>query len=313
MLVLGMDVGGTRARTLVADLEGRRLGIGEAGGGNPTSHGTAAAMSQIRASLEQGLREVEAGSIGAAVIGIAGFADRAEALTAFLAMWSGLGIGCPPQIVHDPLVGFAAGTPEASGTVIISGTGAAAMEVSDGREGRVADGSGWLLGDEGSGFWVGREAVRHAIRLDALGLPPDRLASAVADHVLGGPGDRTDLVTAVYAEPPVALARLAPIVARAADEGEPVARRVLAAAAERLEESVVSVRGPGSTSPVVLCGGMFGAHHLTSSLTERLAARWPGAPITRAGYGAGGAAWLAARSLRTHLPDSLHTALVGEV
>lgn len=317
MLVLGMDVGGTRARSLVADLSGRRLGVGEAGGGNPISHGTVTAMAQIRSALEQSLQRVDPSRISAAVVGIAGFADRTEALAAFRVMWSQLGVRCAPVLTHDTLVGFAAGTSEDTGTVIISGTGAAAVEITAGREGRVADGSGWLLGDEGSGYWVGREAVRHAIRLDALGLAPDQLSAAVADALLGRPGDRIELVTAVYAQAPVSLARLAPVVAAAADLGDPAARRVLAGAGERLEASAVSVRPVGSTSPIVLCGGMFGAQYLTDWLTSRLRARWPRAVVARAGYGAGGAAWLAAQSLHDDraltLADGLHAELVREV
>ncbi len=313
MLILGMDVGGTRARCLVADLDGRRLGSGEAGGGNPTAHGTASAVVQIRSALDQALTQVDRTQVAAAVIGIAGLADRDEAGSALGQMWSELRLGCPPQIVHDTLVAFAAGTEEASGTVIISGTGAAAVEVIDGREGLVADGIGWLLGDDGSGFWVGREAVRHVVRRASLGRAPDPLAHAVTAQLPGHPAGRTQLLSAAYGEPPVALARLAPVVARLAEVGDPAATGILEAAAALLEESAVQVRAPGAETPIVLCGGVFAASHLTTTLTGRLAQRWPAAPVRRAGNGAGGAAWLAARSLDVPLGRFLHRDLMSGV
>jgi len=312
MLVLGMDVGGSRARCLVSDLEGRRLGVGRGGGGNPVSHGVVPAIEQIRTALEEALRDVDRAQIAASVIGVAGFGNDAEARNAFQAMWASLGVASPPQVTHDTLVAFAAGTPEGTGTVIVSGTGAAAVEVTDHEPSLVADGLGWLVGDEGSGFWVGRQALRHALRPRVPGAEGDALAVSVSLHLLGRIGAREELVSAAYAGPPVALARLAPVVVEAADGGDLVALRILAAAADRLEESAASVRAAGADSPIVLSGGMFATRHLTEPLHERLHRRWPDAPIRRATNGAGGAAWMAARWLGVPLPDSLHARLTGD-
>ncbi len=308
-----MDVGGTRARCLVADLSGRRLGVGRAGGGNPVSHGVLTAIEQIRTALEQALRDVDRSRIAASVIGVAGFADDAQAQDAFRVMWSSLGVASRPQVTHDTLVAFAAGTPEANGTVVVSGTGAAAVEVVDDEQGLVADGIGWLLGDDGSGFWVGRQALRHALRSGGAELGDDPLTVSVSRHVLGRLGTRVELLRAAYAGPPVALARLAPVVVEAADGGDLAARRILAAAADRLEESAASVRQAGADSPIVLSGGMFATRHLTEPFRERLHRRWPDSPIRRATNGAGGAAWMAARSLSVPLQDSLHADLTRDL
>ena len=313
MLILGMDVGGTSARCLVADLDGRRLGIGHGGGGNPVSHGIGTAIEQIRTAAEEALRDVDRSQVSASVVGVAGFADESRARDAFGLMWSGLGVASPPQVISDTLVAFAAGTAETTGTVLVSGTGAAAAEVTDGRPALVADGIGWLLGDDGSGFWVGRQAVRHALRPRGPGVDDDPLAVSVALHLLGRRAGRNDLLAAAYAGPPVALARLAPVVVEAADGGDLVACRILAAAADRLDESAASVRAPGAASPIVLSGGMFAARHVTEPLRERLRRRWPAAPIRRAMNGAGGAAWLAARSLQIPLPASLHADLTRDL
>lgn len=309
MLILGMDVGGTRARCLVADLTGRRLGIGEGGGGNPVSHGVVAAIGQIRTALEQALRDLDRTRVASSVIGVAGFAEGDEARLAFQTMWESLGVTGLLRLTNDTLVAFAAGTPQVSGTVIVSGTGAAAVEVVDGHEGLVADGFGWLLGDHGSGFWVGREAVRHALRPGGGLGRDDLLTVSVSHHLLGRLGTRVELIRAAYAGPPVALARLAPVVVAAADQGDVVARQILEGAADRLEQSAASVRHVGAHSPIVLSGGMFATRHLIDSLEERLRARWPRASVHRATNGAGGAAWLAAQSVGVPLPGSLHADL----
>jgi N-acetylglucosamine kinase-like BadF-type ATPase len=312
MLILGMDIGGTQARCLVSDLDGRRLGVGYGGGANPVSRGIATAIEQIRTALEQALQGIDRSEVAASVIGVAGFSDTTARAT-FDAMWSTLGVASAPQLIGDTLVAFAAGTPQASGTVIVSGTGAAAVEVIDNEAGLVADGIGWLLGDDGSGFWVGRQAVRHALRPRGPGVEDDPLAVSVSLHLLGRAGTREEVLAAAYAGPPVALARLAPVVVEAADGGEAVARRILAAAADRLEESATSVRASSVASPIVLSGGLFAAPHLTEPLSERLRRRWPDAPICRATNGAGGAAWLAARSFGVPLRPELHALLTRDL
>lgn len=71
--------------------------------------------------------------------------------------------------------------------MLVAGTGAIAAEVRDLRLDRVADGHGWLLGDAGSGFWLGREAVRGLLAdLDA-GRAPTPLGRQVLTDLLGAP------------------------------------------------------------------------------------------------------------------------------
>ena len=68
--------------------------------------------------------------------------------------------------------------------MLIAGTGSAAGLVRDHRLVRTADGHGWLLGDDGSGFWLGREAVRSVLRKLDLGEPIGLLGQAVVRAVL---------------------------------------------------------------------------------------------------------------------------------
>jgi N-acetylglucosamine kinase-like BadF-type ATPase len=292
---------------MVADLSGRVVGTGLASGGNPVARGLGPAMAAIRAALEQALDGLPRGDVAGNVVGAAGF-GAGSAHAALAELWRELGLPGGPVVAGDIEVAFASGTDALDGSVLVSGTGAIAGEFLGGRQHRVADGVGWLLGDHGSGFWVGREAVRHALstRRD----PDDPLAAAVAQALTGSDEvDRQALIDASYGAPPVRLSELARLVVTAADGGSAPATAILEAAAEELLAILHGVRDPGETSVVVLGGGLLGTAILQSAVRERIARSWPGSPVTTCGSGVGGALWLAARGLGVELPAGLHAAL----
>ncbi|GAB2926288.1 N-acetylglucosamine kinase [Nonomuraea fastidiosa] len=165
-LYLGIDAGGTSTRALLTTSTGERVGYGLAGGGNPVAHGVDAALAQITAAVKQALGEIDPGRVANGVIGLAGLGALQDSAVhaAFTRAWAGCGLRFPVRGLEDPLLAFVAGTPQPSGHVLLSGTGAVALRVEDRRVTHVADGHGWLLGDEGSGFWLGRAAARHTIR-----------------------------------------------------------------------------------------------------------------------------------------------------
>lgn len=308
-VVIGMDVGGTSSRALVADLTGRILGSGRGGGGNPVSRGIGPAMAAIRAALEEALVGVDRDAVAANVIGAAGF-GAGTAHEALEQVWGELGLPGEPVVAGDVEVAFASGTDALDGSVLVSGTGAVAGEVVGGRPGRLADGLGWLLGDHGSGFWVGRAAIRHALstRREA----DDELAREVALRLTGREEvDRQAVIAAAYAIEPVRISELAGVVVEAAGAGSAPARTILEAAADELVATLRGVRDPGADSVVVLGGGLLGTDFLNAAVTRRIAQEWPGAPVTSCGSGVGGAAWLAARNLGVPLPAGLHAALTA--
>ncbi|MEJ3750525.1 BadF/BadG/BcrA/BcrD ATPase family protein [Actinomycetes bacterium KLBMP 9797] len=320
-LVIGLDVGATSTRALVASLTGDRLGTGRAGGGNPTAHGAEHAAAQLATALGEALAGVDPALVRAGTIGLAGGgrlrADPAGQ-AAFDRAWRGAGLRCPYAVVGDALVAYAAGTASPDGTVVIAGTGAIACDVRDLALDRIADGHGWVLGDLGSGFWLGREAVRRTLHdLDA-GRQPGPLGRAVLVDLLGSaavaarPRATVDTVVQVVTRrSPVELARLAPLVIDAYP-ADPAAAAIVAAAAAHLADSVSRVRPAGASSPVVRGGGLLTADTpLAAALGAALAERWPDAPLPVAGDGAAAAAWLAARPLLDpSAAPSLHATLL---
>ena len=87
------------------------------------------------------------------------------------------------MVESDLLAMFCAGSSDLDGHALVAGTGSAAIRVRGGEVEGVSDGSGWLLGDEGSGFWIGHHIVRAAVAdLDGrgpwTGLAPARAGPA---------------------------------------------------------------------------------------------------------------------------------------
>src|SRR5262249_61492288 len=102
--------------------------------------------------------------------------------------------------------------------------------------GHAARAGGWghLIGDEGSGYWVGREALAAVVReADGRG-PATGLTGAVLEHF--STATAAGLVHVVYNRdvPRQHVAALGPIVQRAASSGDAVAYNILDRAAEQL-------------------------------------------------------------------------------
>lgn len=291
-LVLGLDVGGTASRALITTVDGTRVGYGRAGAGNPVAVTPSVAAANVGAAITAALSNLDAASISAAVVGAAGAAGS----NIFEKLLPSLGIHCPLRVVGDVVVAFAAGTSEPRGTVLIAGTGAVAAAVDGFDEVRVADGLGWLLGDLGSGFWLGRRAASATARALVAredGFLVKRVAAAI------GESDPDRFVIAVHSRPPRELAALAPLVTEAALAGDPLAVSIVAKAADHLVATTAQVRGAADdVEPIVLAGSVLAnSEPIRSRVRQRLAELWPGADVSGAEPGEVGAARLATRHL----------------
>nr|BFE68804.1 hypothetical protein GCM10020092_021050 [Actinoplanes digitatis] len=200
--------------------------------------------------MRRALGDHDPATVAAGVVGVAGAAVTADPriAAAFADEWAATGLNCPVTVVGDAVTAFAAGTAAPSGAVLIAGTGAVAARIGDRRVCRTADGLGWLLGDEGSGLWLGLRAVRAAARawtgpvVPAASPPgsPNTPRWTPATPWCGGP----------VVEPPAAFAELAPLVCAAVAAGDPLAERLTAEAAARLVATLAEL-GPAD-GPVVL-------------------------------------------------------------
>lgn len=287
---------------MVLDVTGRRLGSGKAGGGNISSHGRDGALDAVFSAVAAALSGVDPASVRYGVVGSAGAGHyrRKDNADEFARRWAAARLTCPFEVESDAVVAFCAGTDKPDGTLILSGTGALASAMVDRTMSTTVDGHGWLVGDLGSAFWLGREAVVHTMSTYDLGRDPSPLARAVLDHygvaAPARPGPRevqADLEVAVYREPPVRLAALAPLVTSLVDT-DPAAARIVAEGADHLLRAAALVRSDGDDTPVVLAGSLLTTSTpLAAAVRARLNEAWPAAPVAEAHDGAAAAAWLA--------------------
>ncbi|MGW4796679.1 N-acetylglucosamine kinase [Nonomuraea sp. NPDC004297] len=172
-LVVGVDAGATSTRVAVHTLDGTRVGYARAGAGNPSAHGLDKAVASLGEALTAALPPGGGARVAASMVGMAG--DVAEMLPELRRLWTAHGIAEGPRYEGDLTIAYAAGSAEPDGTLLLSGTGAGAARIVGFELDRIADAMGWLLGDKGSGFWIGREAARATVEALDRGMPVSAL------------------------------------------------------------------------------------------------------------------------------------------
>jgi N-acetylglucosamine kinase-like BadF-type ATPase len=168
------------------------------------------------------------------------------------------------------------------------------------------DGWGHLLGDTGSGFWIGRRGLDAALRAhDGRGGGSPLLARLVERDV--GPLDRLpELAARAGAGPVAAIASFSVQVAEAAAAGDDVARHIWKEAATHLADSAVACArrlNPNSSTPIAVSwlGGLFTVPDalLLEPFLARVRATFPAADLMpAAGDALAGAARLATPGAR---------------
>jgi N-acetylglucosamine kinase-like BadF-type ATPase len=186
-----------------------------------------------------------------------------------------IGYAGPALIVNDARIALVAGSPGRTGIVILSGTGSIAYGVDPGGQVARAGGFGSLLGDEGSGYWMGNQVLRAVVRAaDGRGLAT-ALTAMVFEALAVSSID--ELVPLVYEHhlPRSAVAALAGRVERARAQGDAVAAELLGRAAQELVLAGQAVSRKlrfDKPYPAVLAGGVFQAcPSLARMVTDRLA------------------------------------------
>ncbi len=247
-VVLGLDIGGSKTQALRAE-DGIIVQEAIAGSANVASVGSGEAGRQLDVILERlGADDIRAVCAGAAGVDTpAGEAQLRDLLAKRLP-------NARIRVVHDSQLILAA-SGVVDGIAVISGTGSVAWGRRAGQHAR-AGGWGYLLGDEGSGYWVAREAVRRTLARIDRGEPADRLGQQLAADC--GLQATEQLLDHFYAQPDRRYwAGRARVVFELANSGDPVSTQIVESAAAALTELAVAVAGRlDSTGPVVLAGGL---------------------------------------------------------
>lgn len=260
MHAVGLDIGGSKTHAVScrpAGSDRRECVEAYAASANIASVGEAAALDQLDAVIAGLAAQGHDGTPDVVCAGAAGV-DTPASAARLLSLLAGRFPGARVTVVHDTHLVLAAAD-VATGIAVISGTGSVAWgRTADGRTAR-AGGWGYLLGDEGSGYAVARDAVCHVLDRADRCLPADLLGRRLlADCGLTAPGE---LLDAFYARVERRYwAHRSTVVLTLAEEGDPEALRLVAGASKalgRIVRRVHSALGEPVASPVVLGGGLL--------------------------------------------------------
>ncbi len=321
--MLAIDVGGSTSRASLADENGRCLGHGRNRGGNPASNTPEQAATAIISAVEAAIADAGIGrpDIALALIALAG--PRVHvAESRLLDAFRSFGLNGPLVFSGDLNAMIASVTAATEGYCVVAGTGAGAVRLRNGEIDRVVDAIGWLLGDLGSGYWLGHNAaIAAAAELDGRGektaLTPAILGSlniAWSEHLARDSRQEPlrFLIDAVYAMRPIELAKFAPLVV--ANRADPVAARLLAQSERYLLDDFRMVFDPAMPGPVALGGGIIS--HLTGlpdAIADMVSAAGHTPDIRFAGDSSVGAIVLALRAHGRQVDDAMVAAIASSV
>jgi glucosamine kinase len=303
--VLGVDGGATKTLAAVLDLESRTVHVAHAGPSNEDAVGAKDAVEALLGAADGALERAGIGGeqLAAAVLAVAGTSTESIAghvRSARTDAWI---------VVNDVVGAWATATGGGPGVAVISGTGSNVFGVGpDGRAWR-AGGWGHLLGDEGSGYWLGVQSLKAALS-DRESSGPSTGLSGAAMEFFSQPSVEA-AANLVYSKPLTKgeIAAFATETARLADSGDAVACELYERGARLLGEQIAAViretgldGGAGTSGgeefPVGLIGSAFKAGRVfVEPLTRSIHACAPGARVERVEMApVGGSLILAARA-----------------
>ncbi|MCG6497851.1 BadF/BadG/BcrA/BcrD ATPase family protein [Kitasatospora sp. A2-31] len=289
--VVGIDVGGTGARLALApadrsdDLVGvRTRDLPVAARITASGHDADALLARLIPELSSLAADLpHHAHIGAVAVGATGMALLGRDLAAGLPGTLARATGAERLVLAgDAVAAYVGALGTRAGVTVAAGTGLVAIGHRPGSGWRRADGWGQLLGDCGSGGWIGRAGLEAALRAydGRSGGSPALLERAERRY-----GPVTGLPAALQPRPDRAalLAAFAPEVAGAADDGCPVAGVILRRAGEEIAATAAAAAtAAGLAEPrLALTGGLFNLARLRSATEAALADRLPTARLRR--------------------------------
>lgn len=268
---IGLDIGGTKTHAVLIE-HGQIVREAVVGSANTQS----VTHSEAESNLREAYRELGSPDVDLVCAGSAGVDTDADERRLIALIRPSMRAE-RALVVHDTRLLLAAAGLD-SGISVIMGTGSVVWGMDDaGRESR-AGGWGYLLGDEGSGYWIVIQAVRHALRRMEDGADPDPMtAELLRECRLSAPAE---LIHLAYSDADRRYwAERAPIVFRAAAAGNEAARSIVDAGVDAVTGMIRRVSSRLELAgPVVLAGGV--AQH-QESVADGIRARLGGTADVR--------------------------------
>ncbi len=232
MYFLGVDGGGTKTAAILMDEAGKVVRTTRKGPGNIAVLDRGSVAQLIRSIISELLPQKEVQQIRWATFAFAG-AGRPQEREGVTAIIRNTGIA-HFSVLSDAEILYYSIFGENPGILISAGTGSICLVKGQDNQYHQIGGWGYLLGDEGSGFYIGSKAIRKALHDAELGLPPSRLTEKLLAFY--GIAQPKSLITVVYSSvnPVRLIASCARLVCELAEKGAPEAIEIVEDAAQAL-------------------------------------------------------------------------------
>jgi N-acetylglucosamine kinase-like BadF-type ATPase len=281
-VLLGVDGGGTKTTLALVEDSGVVLARAEQPSAYYLQHGQDQVAEVLAAGTAAVCSEagIDPGGIAFAFFALPGYGE-VSGVTAFLDEVPAAALGHRRyRSGNDMVAGWAGSLGGTDGINVIAGTGSMTYGERKGQGNRVG-GWGELLGDEGSGYWIGLRALNAFTRMSDGRMPRGPLHRLLRESAgVASDLDMIDVVFSRWRKGRGEIAALAPLVVRAADEGDAMAERTFADAADELAGLVEATRAnlgyaAGETVPVSYSGGVFSVPRVRDGLATALRERSP--------------------------------------
>ena len=253
MLYLGIDAGATATKWSIHDgTQTVTSGKSFAMDGHIYRPESAKRMHEVLADIAS---QCDGAQVTSMYAGFTGLAESPEDRAKIESIFKGYFPHAACTLVLDIELAYRAYFKPGEGILLYEGTGSIAMHITEAGELRRAGGWGYLLGDEGGGYWIGREAMRHlSLQLEM------NLRDSFTDQIFKERGISAwgDIRSIVYGAERSTVAAIAKDVASLALQGDTVALGILEGAAGHLSELITrsdTIIGQ-STLPIIFTGGV---------------------------------------------------------
>ena len=256
MYILGLDGGGTKTDMALCDESGRVIARAIGGAASLTGQTQEAAFGHIEETVRRVTAPIggERAEIAAFFAGISGgglAANREKFRALFARLLPNARVR---ENASDAVNALSAGIGRGDGVIAIAGTGSSVFARAKG-EMRQVGGWGYLLGDEGSGFDLGRRALRAALYdLDRRGektclkeMCEEKAGCALRELIVGLYSQDSKRVIASYA----------PLLLTAAERGDGAALRELEKAAGDMAHAIATAAACCEKKRVVMGGSVW--------------------------------------------------------
>ncbi|MFG6119252.1 MULTISPECIES: N-acetylglucosamine kinase [Thalassobacillus] len=267
---IGIDGGGTKTELVLGDETGK-VTLSKTGA---STNLKSRSEIKVRETVHQLLQDIP-GPIEHIFVAAAG-GDRTEDKQRW-EQWIREIVREEPEVSveNDAIAALAGTTFTKEGSVLIAGTGSILYTFQPGEKPVRTGGWGYLFGDEGSGFDIGRHGLQAVMQAYDGRKKQTKLTGRFLERF--GLDEPEQLITFIYEHdyPRLAIASLANEVIKAASEGDPVSDEIVHNAATALLQLIAAqMEKREKVSPIVLAGGVFQSDYFTGRFIERSRARF---------------------------------------